>query len=266
MVALTNFSTLTAINTTNSSKSALTASMSKIATGKIPDFGQRAHFDAQIRSFEQGVKNLTIHAGRYESFAGTANAITAIAQQKAELAARFSQEGLGQSEYNSAGVTFVALDTYMSQLIASAPIGSGAFNAIKTDAFATGRAITAGPATRAWQRAANSNTVTGFAAAVADTAVNSAAEFANLIPALTQEIQNAAESAAALGSIATAATIMSEATAEEVKGFISASQTLSTDFAQETAELAAHKIRNEAAAAMVSQASQTDRILLSLID
>ena len=69
-----------------------------------------------------------------------------------------------------------------------------------------------------------------------------------------------------LTAFAYQSSINSLPTAEEVKGFISASQTLSTDFAQETAELAAHKIRNEAAAAMVSQASQTDRILLSLID
>ena len=37
MVAITNFSTLTAVNTANNSKSATNVSVKRIATGKAPD-------------------------------------------------------------------------------------------------------------------------------------------------------------------------------------------------------------------------------------
>ena len=266
MVAITNFSTLTAVNTANNSKNATNVSVKRIATGKAPDFGQRGTVDAQVRSFQQGARNLAIHAGRYEAFAGIANSIVAVTQHKLEIAAKFSQTGFDASEYQAAGSRYVALDNYIPQLLATPPIGSGNFNAIKTDGFASGSAVVAGPATRAWQRAANSATVTGIAAAPVVGDINSAAEFAAAIPILKQEVANTSASAEALSGIAQAASIAGFAAAEEASGYIAISQALSTDLALETARMATNKIFNEAATAMVAQAGQMEQVMLKLLN
>jgi len=267
MVAITNHSTLIAINSANNARTGSTDAISRLATGKVPDFGQRSAVDAQTRSFEQGAKNLVIHAGRYEQFAGTANAIVALTQQKLELAVRYSQPGRSLSEYASAGALYVTLDAHISQLIATPPIGSGNFNAAKTEAFAAGRAVVTGPATRAWQRAADSTTVTGIAAQVTDiNDVNSAAEFGGLVAALYAEVDTTAASANALAGIALTANVASLAAAEEAIGLTAVSDALSANFASETAKLSAHKIINEAATAMVSQSNLIDQGILRLLN
>ena len=266
MVAITNFSTLTAINTTNSSKSATSVSVKRIATGKAPGFGQRASVDVQVRSFQQGARNLAIHAGRYEAFAGLANAVVALTQHKLEIAAKFSQTGFDASEYQAAGARYVSIDNHITQILATPAIGSGNFNAIKTDGFASGSAVVAGPATRGWQRAANSTTVTGIATAPTVANINSAAEFAAAIPILNQEVENTSASAEALSGIAQAASVAGFAAAAEAGGYIAISEALSTDFALETARMATNKIVNEAATAMVAQASQIDQVMLKLLN
>jgi hypothetical protein len=266
MTALTNFGTLTAINSANNAKTATAESVKSLATGEKPDFGTRATINAQVNSLKQGAKNLAIHAGRYEAFVGIGNAITALTQHKLELAVTFSQSGYETSEYQAAGTRYIAIDNHINSLIATAPIGSGNFNAIKTENFAGGRAVVAGPTTRAWQRAANSTTVTGFAAVPTNANMNQATEFSAVIEALKLEVENSAASASALRGIAEAAKVASHAAGIEAAGLSSAFDVLRTDFASETAKLAASKIRNEAALAMVSQASQMDQVMMKLLN
>mgnify|MGYP001166222393 CR=1 FL=1 len=266
MVAITNFGALTAINSINTSKAAASESLTRIATGKRVNYGQSPAIEAQVRSFNQGAKNLVIYAGRYEAFAGTANAITSLTQQKLELAVKYSAAEHHTAEVMSAGARYVALDALISQLIATPPIGSGTFNAIKTEAYAGGRAIVAGPATRGWQRAANSATVTGFAAQAVQADVDTPAEFSGLIAALNLELENASASAAALSSMATTANVISLAASEEAKGFTAVATALSPDLATETAKMAAEQIINQAATAMLTQANSMDQAMLKLID
>jgi flagellin len=267
MVAITNYSALSAINTVNNSKAASMESVTRLATGKIADYGQKAQFEDLNKSFQQGAKNLAIHAGRYQVFVGTANAITALTQQKLELATKYSNHGFSTHEYASAGQTYTSLDNAITQLLASPALGvNAAFNAAKTEGFAGGRAVVAGPTTRAWQRAANSGTVTGFATAVTATDVNERTEFAALLAPLQLELDNAISSTAALSSISKSADVASFAASQEAAAFSAAASAVSTDFAAESAKLAASQVMHQAATAMVAQAGSADQIMLTLLN
>jgi hypothetical protein len=181
---------------------------------------------------------MRIMAGRYEGYAGLANALHATSQEMSEIAAKFSQTGYDTSEYGAAGSRYFALHTYMIQLIGT--VGTGT----------------------------NTTTAGGNAAyaAVADVAAgNTAAKLAVLLPAVKIEVQNMAAHAADMINASKMFQSMSLGAGFVAAGYSAQSESAGTDFAAETAKLAAAQIKAQAATAMVAQASVVDQAQLALL-
>ena len=215
-----------------------------------------------------GAKNLSIHAGRYEQFAAQANALLAVTQEMFELATKYSGTGYSTHEYDRAGAVYFALDDYRTDSIGQTAhtVGGATFATAKTEDYATGRAMVGGSLTRAVARGAVAATRAGISATVATTATqNTRTEMVTAAALLDNEIATLGAEVSNLLSIADAATVMSTAAGIEAAGFAAAGAKAGTDFAAETASLAANQIIAQAATAMVAQAGALEQTHLALL-
>jgi hypothetical protein len=213
---------------------------------------------------------MRIMAGRYEGYAGQANALHALSQEMLEIASKFAQTGYDTSEYAAAGARYFTLHQHMEAIVDTVAQGSGlAIAAVKTEALAVGDTVIAATGIgRATIEGTNTVTLGGNAgfAAVADAAAgNSASKLAALLPALKIETQNMAAHAADAINASKMLQAQSLAAGFIASGYSAESDSAGTDFAAETAKLAAAQIKAQAATAMVAQASVVDQAQLALL-
>ena len=245
--------------------------VSAIASGKNGSNGIQAASHVRSTSYAAGSTNMRIMAGRYEGYAGLANALHATSQEMSEIAAKFSQTGYDTSEYAAAGSRYFALHTYMIQLTGTVAQGTEvAFSAAKTEDLALGDATIAAATIGRGTVGTGTNTTTagGNAAfdAVADVAAgNTAAKLAALLPKVKIEVQNMAAHAADMINASKMFQSMSLGAGFVAAGYSAQSESAGTDFAAETAKLAAAQIKAQAATAMVAQASVVDQAQLALL-
>lgn len=241
-----------------------------IASGRNGTNGIQAASQARATSYGAGSANMRILAGRYEGYAGQANALHALSQEMLEIASKFSQTGYDDSEYVAAGARYLALHIAMEAITDTAAQGTEvAFSAAKTEALAWGDATTAAATIgRATIEGTNTVTVGGNAgfAAVADVAAgDDATKMAALLPALKIEVQNMAAHAADQVNASKMFQSLSLAAGFIAAGYSSQAESAGTDFAVETAKLASAQIKAQAATAMVAQASVIDQAQLALL-
>ena len=105
----------------------------------------------------------------------------------------------------------------------------------------------------------------GFAAVADVAAGDDATKLAALLPALKVEVQNMAAHAADQVNASKMFQSISLAAGFIAAGYSSQAESAGTDFAVETAKLAAAQIKAQAATAMVAQASVIDQAQLALL-
>lgn len=244
--------------------------VSNIASGRNGSNGIQAASQARATSYAAGSSNMRIMAGRYEGYAGQANALHALSQEMLEIASKFSQTGYDDSEYVAAGSRYFALHAAMEAIVDTPAQGTEiAIAAAKTEALAMGDATVAA-ATIGRATIEGTNTVTaggnaGFAAVADVAAGDDATKMAALLPALKIEVQNMAAHAADAVNASKMLQSMSLAAGFIAAGYSAQSESAGTDFAVETAKLASAQIKAQAATAMVAQASVIDQAQLALL-
>lgn len=241
-----------------------------IASGKNGSNGIQAASLARATSYGAGATNMRIMAGRYEGYAGQANALHALSQEMLEIASKFSQTGYDTSEYVEAGARYLTLHTHMAAITGTAAQGTAVqFLAVKTEALAVGdttvAATSIGRATILGTNTVSLGGDAGFATVTSAAVGNSASKLAGLLPALKIETQNMAAHAADMINASKMLQSMSLAAGFIAAGYSAESDSAGTDFAAETAKLAASQIRAQAATAMVAQASVVDQAQLALL-
>ena len=270
MTVTINTGAQTAAASVSSFARAANHAVTNIASGRNGSNGIQAASQARATAYGAGSSNMRIMAGRYEGYAGLANALHAASQEQLEIASKFSQTGYDDSEYSAAAARYLTLHDYMDQIIATAAQGSEVqFLAAKTEALALGDATVAATGIgRATIAGANTTTVggnAGYATVANVAAVNGADAMAAILPALKIEVQNMAAHAADAVNASKMFQTLSLAAGFVAAGYSSQSESAGTDFAVETAKLAAAQIKAQAATAMVAQASVVDQAQLALL-
>jgi len=266
-----NYGAAAGVAASRAASSVASRAVGNIATGTDRGTSNGAADTALAAMSSYGAKNMSALAAIYEGHAGVAAALVATTQSMAEIASKYSQVGLSINEYRSAGVAYIALDAYRTQLIGTPAQGTQlAFTEDKGYAFhAGGAAIAAASATRNTSRGTTSTTkggIAGMAATVGTAAANSAAHFAGFTAALAVDADEAAQVASEHMALAMAADGVAQAAGLKAAGHSAAAAKHGTDFAAETATLAAAQIKAQAATAMVAQAAAVDQTHLALLN
>jgi flagellin-like hook-associated protein FlgL len=266
-----NHGAATAAASINKYTNMANSAVKNLATGDNGDNALQHTAAATATAYTQGAKNVKYLAGQYEMHTGIANGITALAQEKLEIASKYGQTGYELAEYQAAGARFRGLQTAMNALVATAATGTAkAFNAAKTESVVHGGAAyavstlarvigTSAPA------ASTLTSVASYTAVATTTTVATAAQFAGVVATLTTELEDIAATATSLSNAVKMFDAMSAASGALAAGYSAYSTSAQTDFASETAKLAAAQIQAQAATAMVAQASVLDRATLALL-
>jgi flagellin-like hook-associated protein FlgL len=270
MTVTINTGAQTAAASVSSFARAANHAVTNIASGRNGSNGIQAASQARATSYGAGSSNMRIMAGRYEGYAGLANALHSASQEQLEIASKFSQTGYDTAEYSAAAARYLTLHDYMDQIIATVAQGTEVTMAnAKDEALALGDATVAATGlARATITGTNTTAVggnAGYAAVANVAAVNGAAAMAAILPALKIEVQNMAAHAADMVNASKMFQSLSLAAGFVAAGYSSQSESAGTDFAVETAKLAAAQIKAQAATAMVAQASVVDQAQLALL-
>jgi|TARA_B100001093_G_scaffold434021_1_gene431292 flagellin len=222
--------------------------------------------EAQVRSLDRGAQNALDSSAMFTLFASKGNAIIAHLSRMKELAVQMSNPGWSATQYASANqeyrahtrnITSIANQGYNGGAIAFAAGGARNINVgrgadivqtgllwgVANTATALGSQTLDGPA--------NLNTSALWSAEITklETAIPAAAGETSAYSALARSLQDIAQGM--------------RAESAAVSAGVGAVQ--NTDFAAETAKLAAAEIRTQASTAMLSQANTKQQYVLSLL-
>jgi flagellin len=222
--------------------------------------------EAQVRSLDRGAQNALDSSAMFTLFASKGNAIIAHLSRMKELAVQMSNPGWSATQYASANqeyrahtrnITSIASQGYNGGAIAFAAGGARNINVgrgadivqtgllwgVANTATALGSQTLDGPA--------NLNTSALWSAEITklETAIPAAAGETSAYSALARSLQDIAQGM--------------RAESAAVSAGVGAVQ--NTDFAAETAKLAAAEIRTQASTAMLSQANTKQQYVLSLL-
>lgn len=272
----TNSSANFAIDSIIKSSQELNTALVRISTGKRVNNGLGSTDtasasvakwgEAQVRSLNRGAQNALDSAAMFTLFASKGNAIVSQLARMKELAVQMSNPGWSTIQYGSANAEYKALTANITS-IASQGYNNGAV------AFAAGgaRNINVGRGADIIQTGLLwniSNTGTALGSQVLDGPANIntsalwSAEVVKLetaIPAASGEAAAYAATARSLQEIAQGMRLESASVSAGV-GTVQ-----NTDFARETARLAAAQIRAQASTAMLSQANTKQQYVLALL-
>lgn len=272
----TNSSANFAINSINRSSQEVNSSIVRISTGKRVNNGLgmtdtasasvAKWGEAQVRSLDRGAQNALDSAAMFTQFAAKSNAIVSHLARMKELAVEMSNPGWSAVQYGSATTEYRALAANITSIASqghnngAVPFAAGGARNINVGRGAdivhtglvwnitnTGTAL----GSQVLNGPANLNTSNLWSAEITklETAIPAAAGEAGAYAGMARSLQNIAQGMRAESASVSAGV----GTVQD------------TDFATETALLAAAQIRAQASTAMLSQASTKKQYVLSLL-
>ena len=272
----TNASANFAINSIRKASDDANTSIVRISTGKrvnnglgVTDTASASVAkwgEAQVRSLDRGAQNALDSSAMFTLFASKGNAIIAHLSRMKELAVQMSNPGWSATQYGSANQEYRALTRNITS-IASQGYNGGAI------AFAAGgaRNINVGRGADIVQTGllwgiANTDTALGSQVLDGPANLNTSALWSAEITKLETAIPAAAGETSAYSALARSLQDIAQGMRDESAAVSAGTGAIqNTDFAAETAKLAAAEIRTQASTAMLSQANTRQQYVLSLL-
>lgn len=272
----TNTAANQAINSIRQSNYDTNTSITRISTGKRVNNGLGATDtasasvakwgEAQVRSLDRGAQNALDSAAMFTLFASKGNAIVSHLSRMKEIAVQMSNPGWSTVQYASANQEYRALTRNITS-IASQGYNNGAI------AFAAGgaRNINVGRGADIVQTGllwgiANTDTALGSQVLDGPANLNTSALWSTEITKLETAIPAAAGEASAYSALSRSLKDIAQGMRNESASVSAGVGTVqNTDFAAETARLAASQIRTQASTAMLSQANTKQQYVLALL-
>jgi flagellin len=254
----------------------MNTSITRISTGKRVNNGLGATDtasasvakwgEAQVRSLDRGAQNALDSAAMFTLFASKGNAIVSHLSRMKEIAVQMSNPGWSTVQYASANQEYRALTRNITS-IASQGYNNGAV------AFAAGgaRNINVGRGADIVQTGllwgiANTDTALGSQVLDGPANLNTSALWSTEITKLETAIPAAAGEASAYSALSRSLGDIAQGMRDESASVSAGVGTVqNTDFAAETAKLAASQIRAQASTAMLSQANTKQQYVLALL-
>jgi len=272
----TNTSANYAIDSIQESTRAINDSLIRIATGKRVNNGLGGSDtasasvaklgEAQVRSLDRGAQNAMDSAAMFTIFAGKGNAIVSHLSRMKELAVQMSNAGFSAAQYtaanseyraHTASITSIASQGYNNNAVPFAAGGARNINVGRgADIVSTGLL---------WN-ISNTGTALGSQTLNGPANLNTPALWSTEITKLETAIPAAANEAAAYATQARSLEEVAQGMrAESAAISAGVGRVQDTDFATETARLAAAQIRAQASTAMLSQANTKQQYVLALL-
>jgi flagellin len=272
----TNSSANFAIDSINNSSRETNNSIVRISTGRrvnnglgVTDTASASVAkwgEAQTRSLDRGAQNALDSAAMFTLFASKGNAIVSHLARMKELAVEMSNPGWSAIQYGSANAEYRALSANITSIAGqgynngAVPFGAGGARNINV-----GRGADIVQTGLVWS-IANTGTALGSQVLDGPANLNSSALWSAEITKLEAAIPAAAGEAGAYAAQARSLETIAQGMRAESAAVSSGTGTVqNTDFAAETARLAAAQIRAQASTAMLSQANTKQQYVLALL-